>query len=100
MTELREIVALAIADAAPARLEAEMLPIDPPILADAAIAAMWPVMREMCAAWHDEQAKLNDHTAILYVEASKSDELVGKPVERAHMHRASAEAIRNLEPPK
>lgn len=39
-SELREKIARALCDAAPARLEAEFLPIDPPILADAALSAI------------------------------------------------------------
>lgn len=39
MSDPVESVARAVCDAAPARLECEFLPIDPPILAQAAIAA-------------------------------------------------------------
>ncbi|GFM29285.1 hypothetical protein [Novosphingobium sp. PY1] len=43
---LREKVAQAICDAAPARLEAEFLPIDAPFLADAAIRTVLEALKE------------------------------------------------------
>jgi hypothetical protein len=80
--ELRKIVARAMRDYARTENYLDM--------ADAAIAVMWPVMREMCAVWHDNQAA----RIVALIESGMTDVRVAALM----THEQSATAIRCLLP--